>query len=134
MCPTHRETKQSKMVGLEQSKIDGRAKQEPAAHAQNHELSDGLLRDIFIDKIRVRGLQGLLTFFLLDDGEVRGVIIGKLVFSLQLPSSTCVKTIPAGELRDIVKCSGREGNQGPYPKDVLLFLDFSSFFSSFPLP
>ena len=35
MCPTHSETKQTQMVGLEQSKIDGRAKQgEPAAHAQ----------------------------------------------------------------------------------------------------
>ena len=38
---------------------------------KNHELSDGFLGDVFMDKVRVRVARSV-TFLLLADGEVRG--------------------------------------------------------------
>ena len=54
---------------------------------KNHELSDGFLRDIFMDKIRVRVARSV-TFFLLDDGEEPAVTILHLFGGL----SSCRRT------------------------------------------
>ena len=49
----------------------GLSKENRQLMLKNHELSDGFLGDVFMDKVRVRVARSV-TFLLLADGEVRG--------------------------------------------------------------
>ena len=95
---------------------------------KNHKLSDGFLGDVFMDKVRVRVARSV-TFLLLADGEVRGCYNRKLVFSLQLPSSTCVEDlVPScrGTQRYFYVYSLRR-NQDRTPRLYYCFLTFPPF-------
>ena len=106
----------------------GLSKENRQLMLKNHKLSDGFLGDVFMDKVRVRVTRSV-TFLLLADGEVRGCYNRKLVFSLQLPSSTCVEDlVPScrGTQRYCYVYSLRR-NQDRTPRLYYCFLTFPPF-------
>ena len=124
-----------KCGSLEQRKVYSQVKQgKRVACAKKPELPDGFQWEVLKGKFRVR-LAGCVTFFWLPGGEVTGWCSRNLMLSLKLPSSTWVGTlVPAEEFKGIIIYIFLQEEQGPSPKSVLLFLDFSlvSAFAPFP--